>query len=588
MGAKSRLAALAVGQGRQRLGRILIEAGIVTARDVRDALELQKRAPCRLGSLLVRLGRCTHDQVRDALRRQLGMPVVDLRSYPILPEALELVRPDMIKRFEVLPLTANGDVLTVAMTNPFNLTAIDDLKFATGYRRVNVVCCTEEDFDRVVEERVATKSLLTEIVEDGALYQRAVTAVATPGHGDEQNAPDVAAELKAGGEQAPIITLCNYLLVEAVRRRASDIHVEPYETYFRVRMRIDGKLHPVLTPPQRLCTPMISRFKIRAGMDIADRRSAQDGHITVVLEGETLHFRVSTLPTVYGEKCVIRLLKKDGGLHSLANLGFSTRQLAVMRRAFRTPQGIILVTGPTGSGKTTTLHAALNDINDPDVNIVTLEDPVEASIAGVNHVDVGAGRNVTFAAGLRSILRQDPDVVFIGEMRDPEVCNVAIKAALTGHLVVSTLHTNGAAATLTRLADMGIPGYLLGDALLLVVAQRLVRRVCSRCVRPHTPTAEERERLELNARKLRGATLQQGAGCDKCMGSGYSGRAALYELLDVTPGIADMIRAGGDAREVAEAARHNGMRFLAEVGVEAVLRGLTTPEELIRVICTKR
>ena len=562
---------------------MLIDAGVVTAGDVREALELQQQEPCRLGSLLVRLGRCTHDQVREVLRTQMGLPVIELGSFPVLPAALDLLSPEMIIRSEVLPLTANGDTLTVAMVDPMNLATIDDVRFATGYRSVRVVCITEEDFDAFIGEHVSSRPILAEIMETSELYDRAISAVDGFKAESPDEAPDtVSSDLRAAGEQPPIVTLCNYVLVQALQRGASDVHIEPYETYFRVRLRVDGMLHQALTPPRRLCAAMISRMKILAGMDISQRREPQDGALSLNYEGETVHFRVSTLPTVYGEKCVIRLMKKDARLHSLATLGFSESDLERLARVFREPQGLVLVTGPTGSGKTTTLHAALGDINAAEVNIVTLEDPVEASIAGINHVDVGDGKGVSFASGLRSILRQDPDVVFVGEMRDPEVASIAVKASLTGHLVLSTLHTNSAAASLTRLADMRLASYLIADALLLVIAQRLVRRVCSSCAIPYEPYAEELAEFDLIPPRLAGAHLQVGTGCEACFDSGYSGRVAVYELLEIDAAIAAHIRAGASAEEVMVSARRNGMTTLREAGIERALAGETTLAEVRR------
>ena len=568
---------------RQRLGRMLVSAGVSDAEKIEQALAVQKEEGGRLGSILVQMGVCTPTQLRAALRAQLGMPVVALDSLLTRTELLQTVPMEVVRRYEAIPWLVEDGVLTVAMVDPSNLAALDELRFATGFRHVEPVCCLEEDFDRYVEAQSASRSLIEEVLDQGEFYRRALTSV--DGHDvDEESGPDVVEELREAGQQAPIITLCNYLLIEAVRKQASDIHIEPYETHTRVRLRMDGCLHTVLTPPQRLHAPIISRLKIRAGMDIAQRRVPQDGHIAIAYEGETIHMRVSTLPTVYGEKCVIRLMQRDENLHTLASLGFDEVALAALSRATRAPQGMLLVTGPTGSGKTTTLHAALTDINRPQINIVTLEDPVESQIAGINHVDTGGQGSVTFASGLRSILRQDPDVVFIGEMRDNEVTNIGVKAALTGHLVLSTLHTNSAAAALTRLADMGVAPYLLADALLLVVAQRLVRKVCEACVQPIAPTAPEAAEFGLTDEQLAGAAMQKGAGCPCCMDSGYRGRLGIYEVFEVTPALRTMIRGSEDCDTVVATARSEGMRTLYESGIARVLEGSTTFEELRRVV----
>ncbi len=574
---------------RRRLGELLVEAGVVTDADVERALAVQKMGGGRLGSILVRLKLCTEEDMRAALHTQMGVEVVELSDFHTDQAVIELLPRELIRKYEAIPVRKDGDTLYVAMMDPYNLTALDDIRFCTSARKLVVVTATESDFRAFVEEHLETQSLMDAILEGGAFFDEAVQSV----HHDEPEALDdgeeeVVHDLRLAGAQPPIITLCNFLLVESIQRGASDIHVEPYETHLRVRLRIDGRLQTLLTPPQRLHAPMVARFKVMAEMDISKRRVAQDGHIAIVYNGETCHYRVSTLPTVYGEKCVIRLLKKNKSLTSIDRLGFDEAELKAMKRALGAPQGIVLVTGPTGSGKTTTLHAGLGFINEPDVNIVTLEDPVEASIPGINHVQIRETGGVSFGAGLRSILRQDPDVVFVGEMRDPEVSRIAVKAALTGHLVLSTLHTNSAAESLTRLADMGVPSYLLANALTLVVAQRLVRKVCDHCAEPYRPDDEELEEMRLDRATLEGATLRKGRGCPVCYESGYRGRLGVYELLRVTPELRDMIREEAPTRALVAQARADGMRTLWEAGVARALRGETTFEEVRRTITDAR
>ncbi|GAB5547324.1 MAG: type IV-A pilus assembly ATPase PilB [Sandaracinaceae bacterium] len=568
-----------------RLGELLVQAGVVSDEDVGRALAVQKMGGGRLGSILVSLKLCTEDQIRFALEHQMGVEVVELQG--LIPDeaVLHLLPRELVRKYEAVPIRKEGDTVYVAMIDPYNLTALDDIRFCSGARKLVVVTCTESDFRSFVEEHLETQSLMEEILSGDVFFETAIKSVRAEDEPTEDQEPEeIVHDLRLAGEQPPIITLCNFLLVESITRGASDIHVEPYETYFRVRLRIDGRLQTLLTPPQRLHNPMITRFKVMAEMDISKRRIPQDGHIAIVYNGETCHYRVSTLPTVYGEKCVIRLLKKNKELTSLDSIGFEEDELKLIKRLLHLPQGIVLVTGPTGSGKTTTLHAGLSHINDPEVNIVTLEDPVEASLAGINHVQTSLKGGVTFASGLRSILRQDPDVVFVGEMRDPEVSKIAVKAALTGHLVLSTLHTNSAVESLVRLADMGVPPYLVANALQMVLAQRLVRRVCERCAKPHAVTEEEIEEFRLTPEQLEGASLKSGSGCAACYETGYRGRVAVYEILRCTHDMRDLIREEAPMRALIAQSKKDGMRTLWESGIVRALRGETTLEEVRRVL----
>ena len=569
-----------------RLGELLVNAGVVTDDDVMRALSVQKMGGGRLGKILVNLKLCTENQIRDALAKQFDVNVVELAGFAPKPDVLQLLPTELVRKYEAVPIKKEEGTLWVAMMDPYNLTALDDIKFATGVRKLNVVTCTESDFTQFIEENLATQSLMAEILSGGEFYERAVSSVDATPEVEETDGDTVELihELKLAGEQPPIITLCNFLLVEAIRRRASDIHVEPYETYLRVRVRIDGALHTILTPPERLHSAITARFKIMAEMDISKRRIPQDGHIAIGYQGETVHYRVSSLPTVYGEKVVIRLLKKDQALHELDSLGFDAGEATCVKRGFAAPHGLLLVTGPTGSGKTTTVHAGLNHINEPEVNIVTLEDPVEASLDGINHVQTNNAAGLTFSSGLRSILRQDPDVVFLGEVRDAEVANITMKAALTGHLVVSTLHTNSAAESLARLADLEIPPYLVANALVMIIAQRLVRKICDACAEPVQITAEEVHEFHLSEQQVAEATPRRGAGCDACMSSGYLGRIPVYEILEVSNPMRAAIRAEAPADEIIRLATENGMRFLREAGIVRALEGKTTLSEVRRVL----
>ncbi|MEM6993170.1 MAG: GspE/PulE family protein [Myxococcota bacterium] len=545
----------------------------------------------RLGSILVNLRLCTEEQIRKALSAQLEIEMVRLDEFKPDEVALGAIPRDLLLKYEAIPLRVEQDKIHVAMLDPFNLTALDDIQFATG-RKLVVVSCTEGDFAAFVKEHLASQSLMQDILDGGEFYQKAVEnlegARESEVSGVDGEEDELVHDLKLAGEEAPIITLCNFLLVESINRRASDIHIEPYETYFRVRLRIDGTLQNLITPPQRLHSSIVTRMKIMADMDIAKRREPQDGHIAIRYNGETCHYRVSTLPTIYGEKCVVRLLKKDETLTSVDTLGFEPSELDKFKQSMRKPQGIVLVTGPTGSGKTTTLHAGLSMINEPGTNIVTLEDPVEASIPGINHVQINEAAGLTFPAGLRSILRQDPDVVFVGEMRDPEVAAIAVKAALTGHLVLSTLHTNSASESLLRLADMGVAGYLLANALVMIVAQRLMRRVCDECAVPYVPTAHEVAEFELSEHDVATANFRKGRGCDKCYNTGYRGRTAVYEVLRVTNDLRTLIRKDAPTEDIVACAEDDGMRLLFNGGVTKALRGETTFAEIRRTLTDAR
>lgn len=570
------------------MGEILVDAGVVDDAAVQRALAVQKMGGGRLGTILVNLRLCTEEQIRLALSNQLEIEMVRLDDFSPDAVAMGAIPRDLLLKYEAIPLKIEGDKLHVAMLDPFNLHALDDIKFATGKKLV-VVSCTEGDFSSFVKEHLETQSLMQDILDGGEFYQRAVENLeGTRESGGDDDADEIVHDLKLAGTEAPIVTLCNFLLVESINRRASDVHIEPYETYFRVRLRIDGTLQTLITPPQRLHSSMVTRMKIMADMDIAKRREPQDGHIAIRYNSETCHYRVSTLPTIYGEKCVVRLLKKDDNLASVETLGFEPMELEKFKQSMRKPQGIVLVTGPTGSGKTTTLHAGLSMINEPGTNIVTLEDPVEASIPGINHVQINDAAGLSFPAGLRSILRQDPDVVFVGEMRDPEVAAIAVKAALTGHLVLSTLHTNSASESLLRLADMGVAGYLLANALVMIVAQRLMRRVCDACAQPIPLTQQEISEFELTPEQIAEAEPRSGTGCEECYKTGYRGRTAVYEVLRVTNALRTLIRSNAATEDIVACAEQDGMRLLFDGGVTKALRGETTFAEVRRTLTDAR
>ncbi len=571
---------------RLRLGEMLVQAGVVKETQMMHALNMQKSGGGRLGSILIQLKMCTEAQIRDVLHSQLGVEVVDLGK--VLPDStlIELISLDLIRKYEVIPLKMEQHKLWIALLDPYNLYALDDIRFRTGISHLVVTTCTETDYKRFIEEHLETRGIMDEILQEGDFYIRAVRYLQTREQAEEEDRQTAALtqELHLASCESPIIVLANFLLAEALRRRASDIHIEPFETSFRIRMRIDGRLLTILNPPQRLQSALVARFKVMSSMDITKRRIPQDGHMAIAYRGETSHFRVSTLPTVYGEKCVIRLLQKDFALTDLDQLGLSSEHLRQFKRALAAPQGLILVTGPTGSGKTSTLHAGLNFINNPEINIVTLEDPVEATMSGISHVAIQTQGGVTFSSGLRAILRQDPDIVFVGEIRDSEVAQIAIRAAQTGHLVLSTLHTNSAAESIIRLIDLGIEPFILAGALQLVAAQRLVRRICDACAEEWAPDDDEFFSLGLDPANFTDVVFRRGLGCPACLNTGYRGRKAVYEVIAADREIRGLVRHSASSAEITEASRQAGNLSLFAAGIEEVRRGVTTLSEIRRVL----
>ncbi len=573
-----------------RLGEILIKAGIVDEFTLQRLLKGQaKEGETRLGTLLIERRVCTAKQIRKALHEQTGIEVVDLGIVGDLdPEVAGLIPLDFVRRNEVIPLKREGNRLWVVMLDPYNLAAIDDIRFLTGFTDIVVAACVESDFRDYIREHLDTTSLIDEILDGDTFYDRALSYMGGEPSMDLPEDDDLALhELRLASDQSPIITLTDFMLAEAIKQRASDIHIEPEERSLRVRIRVDGRLRTLISPPKRLEMPIVTRFKVISNLDITNRRVPQDGHLSVAYSQTTVHFRVSTLPTAHGEKCVLRVLKKESGLSSLDKLGLPERDLTLLNDNLATPQGLVLVTGPTGSGKTTTVHACLHHLNNVEVNIVTLEDdPVEFTIPGVSHVNVNTRGGTTFAGGLRSILRQDPDIVFVGEMRDPEVAQIALRASLTGHLVLSTLHTNSAVESLTRLEDMGLAPYLVAGSLLSIVAQRLVRRVCERCSEPVEPDPDEFSALSIDPDRLKeeGVELREGTGCSRCSGSGYFGRIGVYETLKIDTTTRVQIRESSPAQQLFQHAREHGMRTMFENGIEVALAGQTTLSEVKRVV----
>ena len=549
----------------KRLGRVLVQAGIITQEQLDVALgESTGRS---LTSVLSEQGVADEAQIARAVAEHMGLAFVDLAAIEIDPTASTMLALDLAKRHTCLPIKIQDDELVVAMADPANIFAIDDLRIVTGFE-VRPVVAAESDVIHAIERLESMQQNVEEMVGD---IEDLTGATA----GDEEAAED---------EEAPVARIMNHIITEAIRQGAGDIYIEPQEYDLRVRYRIDGVCQEILRSPKKIHRQLISRLKIQCGMDIAEKRIPQDGRFGVVLDGKSVDFRVAVLPTVQGEMSVLRLLRKDAILMSLEDLGFLEQPMERVMEAIGKPYGALLVTGPTGSGKSTTLYAAINKTTKPTVNLITVEDPVEYRLEGLSQVQVHEKAGLTFAAALRSILRQDPDVVMIGEIRDKETATIAIEAALTGHLVLSTLHTNDAPSALTRLTEMGVEPFLSASAINCVLAQRLGRRLCKECRQEYTPDEETLTRIGFPFEPGRLPRLYRAVGCSKCNNIGYKGRMGIHEVMTVTEEIerACVEHASGD--EIARIAREQGMKTLRDDGFEKVRLGLTSIEEIMRVV----
>ncbi|MDI3522481.1 MAG: type pilus assembly protein PilB [Bacillota bacterium] len=548
-----------------RLGDLLVDQGLLTRDQLAQALKRQQETGERLGQALVSLGYVTPRQIAEVLEFQLGIPHVTLADFPPEEEALRSIPGTLARRHQVLPLRISGSALLLAMADPLNVVAVDEVRLASGYE-VRPAVATEEEIAQEIRNHYGALENVAQ--ESRRLSQSRTREEPVPGS-------------PSGTDSAAAINIVDSLFAQAVEARASDIHIEPLDEDLRVRFRIDGVLQPVINLNSGVLGPLISRIKVMAGMDIAERRAPQDGRIELKQGGHEIDVRVSTLPTIRGEKVVLRLLDKTTRIMSLSALGFAAQALTGFRQLIARPYGMVLVTGPTGCGKTTTLYAALRTLNTPQQNIITIEDPVEYQIPGINQVQVNPKAGIDFATGLRAILRQDPNIIMVGEIRDSETADVAIRSALTGHLVLSTLHTNDAAGTITRLLDMGVEPYLVASALAGVVAQRLVRCVCPRCEEEYLPEPEEWTLLELGPDRPP-EPLKRGRGCPACRYTGYWGRTAIQESMVVTPALRRLILAKASAEEIRAAALQEGMIPLLQDGVAKVLAGRTTIAEVIR------
>ncbi|MEO6588703.1 MAG: type IV-A pilus assembly ATPase PilB [Pyrinomonadaceae bacterium] len=612
-----------------KLGEILVRENLISSQQLREALEYQRGSGGRLGSNLVKLGIVSDDVITAVLSRQYGVPSINLELFQIEEDTIKLISQEVALKYSVLPISKVGATLTLAMADPTNVFAMDDIKFMTGLN-VEPVIASETSL-QIAIGKYFSNSKQIDVFDADALenFERAgFTPVVSNGNGgnghngaakngsvveerlvesdltvsldrfqfNEQDTGDLEivedndeidlAELARASEDAPVVRLVNVLLVDSLRRGASDIHIEPYEKDFRIRFRIDGILYDVMHPPMRMRDALLSRLKIMAKLDISEKRLPQDGRIKIKVRidnrSRELDFRVSTLPTLFGEKIVLRLLDKDKLMLDMTKLGFEQESLEIFQRNIAKPYGMVLVTGPTGSGKTNTLYSALQSLNTTETNIMTAEDPVEFNLPGINQVQMKEQIGLNFAAALRSFLRQDPNIVLVGEIRDFETAEIAIKAALTGHLVLSTLHTNDAPSTISRMVNMGIEPFLVATSVNIIQAQRLIRRVCSNCKEEQKVPVEAFTEIGFSAEEAPSLKSYKGRGCDVCNGTGYKGRIGLYEVMEVTDELRELIIIGASAIELRKKAIELGMITLRGSGLYKLREGITTIEEVVK------
>ena len=557
-----------------RIGEFLVRGGIVTREQLNAALEKEKTNGSHLVQELVRLGFTTEEQLTEFLAKQFGIERVELADLDIPDAVFNLIPPDLIQKHQLIPVKLVGTALTVAMTDPTNLIAINEIKFITGYG-VKAALASASAIKKVLEKRFGSVSYDEVLKKFGGNEMEVI-------RDDEEISLK---ELQDATNEAPVVTLVNAILSDAAKRLASDIHIEPYEKVFRIRFRVDGVLQEIMTPPPKLKNALISRLKVMSNLDIAERRLTQDGRIKLKMGGnQELDIRVSVLPTLFGEKIVMRLLDKSNLQLDMAKLGFDPGALKDFKEAIYKPYGMILITGPTGSGKSTTLYSALSELNKPDVNISTAEDPVEYNLMGINQVQVRDEIGLNFAACLRSFLRQDPDIIMVGEIRDLETAQIGVKAALTGHLVLSTLHTNDAPSTVDRLINMGLETFLLTSSINLIVAQRLVRKICAGCKAPVEVSPEALTNIGVDPAEVSmGFPTFKGQGCPACNQTGYRGRIALYEVMVLHEALKELILRGASAADLKREAVKAGMSTLRMSAIKKVREGMTTIEETVRV-----
>src|SRR3954466_5850609 len=565
----------------QRLGDLLVREKILTGDQLDQALKKQRETGGRLGSVLVKMGVLTDEEVTNFLSRQYGVPAINLQFFEIDPNVVKLIPQETARKHQILPLSRVGASLTIAMVDPTNVFAMDDIKFMTGFNIEPVVASESSIMDRI-EQAYATPDQDQENLEEIISAMGEEADVELQAEAEELAASD----LEKSAEEAPIVKLVNLVLTDAVKRGASDIHIEPYEKEYRVRFRIDGQLQNIMQPPLKLKDAITSRIKIMSKLDISEKRLPQDGRIMLKMQlngrKKQLDYRVNCLPTLWGEKIVLRLLDKENLRLDMTKLGFEPEALGKFEKAILKPYGMVLVTGPTGSGKTNTLYSAISTLNKPDTNIMTAEDPVEFQLAGVNQVQMKEAIGLNFAAALRSFLRQDPNIILVGEIRDFETAEIAIKAALTGHMVLSTLHTNGAPETISRLMNMGIEPFLVATSVHMIVAQRLVRRVCADCKEAVDLPVQALIEAGFTPEEAKTAKVYKGKGCGVCNNSGYKGRCGLYEVMEIDDEVRELILVGASAVELKKKAIERGMITLRRSGLIKAMSGQTTLEEVAR------
>jgi len=566
----------------QRLGDLLVKEKVITPEQLEQATKLQKETHVRLASALVKLGFLSDEDVTNFLSRQYGVPAINLSYFEIDPAVVKLIPFETARRYQILPLSRVGASLTIAMVDPTNVFAMDDIKFMTGFN-IEPVVASESSIVEGIEKAYGTSK-----EEELEQVMQSINESGDAGDIEVQGEQEEVTlkELEKAADEAPIVKLVNLVLTDAVKRGASDIHMEPYEREFRVRFRIDGVLQSIMNPPLKLKDAITSRLKIMSKLDISEKRLPQDGRIMLKMQiagkKKQLDFRVSTLPTLWGEKIVLRLLDKENLRLDMTKLGFEPESLVKFEKAILKPYGMVLVTGPTGSGKTNTLYSSISRLNQPDTNIMTAEDPVEFQLGGVNQVQMKEQIGLNFAAALRAFLRQDPNIILVGEIRDFETAEIAIKAALTGHLVLSTLHTNGAPETITRLMNMGIEPFLVATSVHLICAQRLVRRICKDCAEPVEMPPQALIDEGYTPEESKTVQIMKGKGCATCNKTGYKGRTGLYEVMEVDDEIKELVLVGASALELKKKAIERGMITLRRSGLTKVALGMTTLEEVAR------
>ncbi len=564
-----------------KIGELLVEDNRISQEELQNALEVQKNEPGKLGSVLIRLGHVTEEDIAQALSKQFGYPSINLSKFDIDEKVLELIKPEIARKHIVMPVHRIGSMLTLAMADPSNLFVQEEIRFSTNLR-IQAVIAPETSIIESIDKYYGSSTGIEaqkflEEMELGDIDDSSIELVE-----DEEDYGYEGEE----DEDAPAIKLVNLIFQDSVSKGVSDIHFEPYEKVFRVRIRIDGILHEYMTPPMNLKNKVLSRVKLVAGIDIAERRLPQDGRIktklTVEGKSKSVDMRVSSLPTIHGEKIVIRLLDKDNLMLDMTKLGFEPISLQRFEKNIGEPWGIILVTGPTGSGKTNTLYSAISKLNNDEVNILTCENPVEFNLFGINQVNIKESIGLTFPAALRSFLRQDPNIILVGEVRDFETADIAIKAALTGHLVLSTLHTNDAPSTVARLINMGIEPFLVSSAVRMVVAQRLIRRLCGSCKEPAKTPVQTLIDVGFAPEEAKTVTIYEARGCEKCSNTGYKGRVGLFEAMEIDEELREQIMVGASTSELRQKAKERGMLSLRQSGIEKIKLGVTSIDEVLR------